>query len=502
MANRINAYDADVTIPQFKGLMQYGDSLTNDSRYATEVANMETFAGALQPAAACLLLTPVLDSPIETIARLHRRWHTNPLERDLIVGASGGKLYAMLPEDEEWTELEMPEDVEEFNSNVWSWVTYEINPPGSTAPVDVLLISNALDGMYMINGETLAVVAIDTKGKKFGIIERYAERIWGGAIADDPDMLMYSAPYDPTDWEANLDIPEDGAGDIQQPSWDGDSFTGMKAFGNQLIAFKKHRVWRIVGTDPGEYTFKEQFGGGAPYFHTVAVDAEKIFMLGDDGPEVYDGLTVNPYLQEYCCNEWRDMNRAVLDKAAGIKYKGRYYISMPMGASTINNAVLVYNPVDQTWLKRTDVSVEAWLETDDGLFFTSATTPGKLYQWQDDSWETGNATGAATRWVGQWNDLGNKQIVKGSHEMYLLCEVKDAPVTLKISIQTEKKVKTKTYTVQPITGITQKLAKQKRIHFGGTGRRFRVIIETEATNAPECWRILGGIQLVTEVDSD
>jgi hypothetical protein len=43
--------------------------------------------------------------------------------------------------------------------------------------------------------------------------------------------------------------------------------------------------------------------------------------------------------------------------------------------------------------------------------------------------------------------------------------------------------------------------RQKRLHFGGAGRRFRIIIETEEGNTAP-WRLVGGLQLVVETDPD
>jgi hypothetical protein len=45
-------------------------------------------------------------------------------------------------------------------------------------------------------------------------------------------------------------------------------------------------------------------------------------------------------------------------------------------------------------------------------------------------------------------------------------------------------------------------AKQKRIRFGGTSRRFRLIVETVAAPKGSVWRLLGGIQMVVETDPD
>lgn len=617
--NSIGAYEATSVIPEFKGLMQYGDGIGTDPRFAVDARNVETVGGVLQPAAKCSLMTPSLTNPIETLARLYRRWYTGNDSKELLVAASGGKLYSMLPTDSAWTQLSFPSGVSSYDSNVWSWVAYETTPEGADDPVDVLLLSNAQDGMVMIRGDNLSVTAVTTP-KKFGVIERYAERIWGGAIPDDPDMLVYSAPYDPTDWEANEEIPEDGAGDIQQPSWDGDSFTALRTFGSQLIAFKRTRVWRILGTDPGEYAFKEQYGGGATYENTIAVDNERILMLGKDGVKVYDGLSVSPFQQDMCREIWLRLNYQYLDKASAVLWNNKYYCAVPIDGSTINNAVIIYDTQEGTWLYRDDVSVENWLGTEEKLYFTSSTTPGRIWTWEENSWETGSVSDEGTRWVSPWNDLGTKRIVKGGFEVYILPEVRDDPVTLTISLQTEKKIKTKQYTVQPLpktknllniaagthnhwsfvnipntlkngttytfsiqgttgytytlylgngtqstralsTGITagqsatfttpydmtaepllclagsvegagdekiedikpqvemglsktdyepfndaavNKNHKQKRIHFGGSGRRFRLIIESNKTAIanPPPWRLVSGILIVSETDPD
>lgn len=496
--NTLESGRGRTSIPSFRGLMQYGDGINADPRYATDCRNMETPGGVMQPAAACALMPPALAAPIETLARLHRRWYTGVESKDILVAGSGGKLYAMLPSASAWTELAMPEGVASYQSNEWSWVTYEINPEGSEASVDVLLLSNAKDGMVMVRGDTMGVSVVNTP-KKFGVIERYAERIWGGAIEDDPDMLVYSAPYDPTNWEANVSIPEDGAGDISQPSWDGDSFTALRAFGSQLIAFKKTRIWRILGTDPGEYTFKEQYGGGAPYAATIAVDSERIFMLGGRGVMLYDGLTAEPFQTEYAEGVFRRMNAPVLHKASACLWRGKYYCALPLDGSAINNAVLIYDTADGTWLLRDDVSVEAFLPTDDELFFTSSTTPGCIWHWQEDSWQTGAATKSACAWTSPWNDLGRKDYAKGSFEVYLQVEVKDAPVTLSVTLQTEKKSKVKTMTVSPITE-SGKGFKLKCLRFGGTGRRYRLTISVPAGSS--CWRLVGGVTILAETDPD
>lgn len=521
--NTINAYDATCRIPLFRGLLQYGDCINTDPRYSPDACNVSTPAGVLQPVAACTVSPDTLPAPIETLAMLPRRWYRGTpvttsgvlgycklgqmhlgdetrdvveADKNVLIASSGGALYAMV-RGIGWQKLAYPDGFTAYKSSRWSCAVYEINPDGFSAPVDVLLMSNELDGMVMVRGDTLHVSVVKTP-KKFGIIERYAERIWGGAITDDPDMLVYSAPYDPTNWTADVEIPEDGAGDIMQPSFDGDRFTALKAFGSQMIAFKKTRVWRVLGTDPGEFTFREQYGGGAPYAATIAVDTERIFALTSQGVVCYDGTAVAPFSQEYAQDVFRRLNADAIDGACACIWRKNYYCAIPLDDSTINNAVLVYNTADNTWLLRDDVSVEAFLPTEDALYFTSATTPGQFWTWHDDAWREGVATTGLVRWTTPWNDLNYKNIQKGGFEVYLTAEVQEDPVVLEISVQTEKKTKTKSLLVTPLTD-NKKSYKQKRLHFGGAGRRFRLIVEARG-QAP--WRLIGGLMVQAEIDTD
>lgn len=524
---KLHAYDADLFLPDFLGVRQNDESMNADIRFAEEEQNLETIRGTLQPAPEHDILPGGLPSRIETLAFFYRRWFTNNGSKSWFVAAAGGKLYyrqeGTLSSD--WFQIPMPTGIESFQSNVWSWVTYELNPQASEAPIDVLLISNAQDGMFMITppanknnwgylktktwqqekaetwGDAMSddwdIETVDTNGKKFGIIERYAERIWGGAIPDDPDMLMYSAPYDPTEWDADPDIPEDGAGDILQPSWDGDEFTSLKSFGDQLLAFKKNRVWRITGTNPGEYAFREQFGGGTAFPNTICKDIERLFLVEADGTSVYDGMSVSPFQRSEVRNIWRTLNRQAIEQMCAAVHNRKYYVAFPTGTSTVNNALLVYNFDEGTILYYTDVYIESFLHTLDSLYATTSTAPGYVMKINEDSWTLGRASGAKSKWVTPWMDFGYKSIKKGGFDIYFLPEVQTEPVMLDISIETEKKIKTKQYLIEPRLDEHR----MKRMHFGGAGRKFRIIIETKQ-GVKDPWRIVGGLHLIVETDPD
>ena len=492
----VNAASAVLRIPEFRGLCQYGDGVNGDPRYAVESINALTAQGVLRPMAVNEMLPLATESPVETLALLHRRWHTADTMKDVLIAASGGQLYWSMPNGSEWTKIALPEGIQgtRYLDDNWSWVTYEINPEGSASPVDVLLLSNAKDGMICIRGDDMTASIVPTP-KKFGVITRHAERIWGTAIEDAPDMLVYSAPYDPFNWEANSEFPEDGAGDILQPTWDGDSFQALATFGSQLLAFQKTKVWRVIGTNPGEYVFKEQYGGGTRYPDTIAVAGSRVLMLGEEGIAQYNGETVVPYDQDYARGVFDRISKAFADKAYACLYKDTYYCALPLDGAQDNNAVLMFDTVERTWLLRENVEVEAFLPTPDALYYTSASTPGRVWLWHEDSWKE-NRAAEPMRWVTPWVDFGCKELVKSGFILYLTCECR-AQIKLKLSIQTEKKCKTKTLVFNP--SAEGRHPKQRRVAFGGNGRRFRLMLESDET-AP--WRLVGGIQLEAETDRD
>ena len=485
-----NAAGATVRIPECRGLFQYGDGMDRDPRYAAVCENAYTAQGVLRPVAACRLLAPRTPAPIQTLARLYRRWYAPDGQHEVLVAAAGGQLYWMLPGDGHWTRLDMPYgwDQTRYLSDVWSWAAYEINVENRDAPVDVLLMSNAQDGMICIRGDTMAVSAIATP-KKFGVIARYAERIWGGGIPDDPDMLVYSAPYDPYDWSANEEIPEDGAGDVLQPSWDGDSFTALTPFGSQLIAMKKTRVWRVLGTDPGTYVFKEQYGGGTACAQTVAVDTSRILMLGREGVLCYDGESVIPFQPECARRVFDRINPDALHEAAACLWKGTYYCALALDGSPINNVVLMFNTRENTWLVRTDTAVESFLPTEDALYFTSAQTPGRIWLWQEDCMTGGQAQ--PMRWQSGWYSLEAPQLIKRDFRVYL-CVDCPREASIRLTLETESRAKSKTVSFRPG-------ARQRCVPFAVRGRRFRLTLES-AGKTP--WQLLGGLQIDMDTEED
>jgi hypothetical protein len=318
------------------------------------------------------------------------------------------------------------------------------------------------------------------------VLARYNERIWGGGIIGDPDMLVYSAPFDPFDWSQNLTIPEDGAGSIQQPTWDGDGFVALKQYGSNLLAVKRNSIWRIYGTNPGEFQMQRQYGGGTIEEDTFVVHNEEAFMLGELGLLRYDGTTADAFLQEQIQVLMHDkVNHSYLNLCCSAMRNGVYCLALPINGSTYCNAVLEYDTRSGAISLRTGVSVDAFMQLDERLFYTSATYPGRVFEMRDDVGRP-----LFCKWVSGFQDLGLKNSIKSAFVLYMMVD-SEAPAELRVGIRTEKKLKSKVVTTKP--------GKMARLHLNLQGRIFRVEIESY-TAVP--FTISGGIRLDLELDPD
>lgn len=491
-------YDTTVRCDSFAGLYQGGDGYNIDLKYAVDGKNFDVQDGTLTPKTApkVILELPggVGADAVRTLMAFTKRYTVTegavePDGTTYIVCIAGGKLYTRSMTDDTWTLRYTG-----FTNNSFDYVTYEVNSRNGNpteAPVDVLLFTNSTDGMYCLYADDMSVdpVTIQPTGTnepiKFGMICRHAERIWGGAIDTDPDKLMYSAPYNPFDWEQDNDNPENGAGDILQPSWDGDRFIALRTYGSYLLAIKKGRIWRILGTNPAEYTMKEQYGGGAIVENTVGVHGDMVLMMGYDGLMYYMGSNVMSFRHPYLRTIMDRVNRDALQNAVSCVAGDVYYLALPVDGSDTNNLLLEYSFADGAFTAREGVNIASMLYWDGILYCLTADEPGALCTLGHGE---GSGTPLPMAYISAKQTLGAPNVKKSAFEVYL---TSPTGMTVTVSIGTEKKEKSKTVELVP--------GKTKRVNITANGRTFQIKLETKGG---KWWNLAGGYSVHMELDYD
>lgn len=463
--------------------------------YAYRARNIRTARGLLASSYGTSRAFPALGAPIRTLTRFTRR--TRPDDPDVYVAAAGGALYTYTLGTEGWMKR-----AEGFLSDVWSSVTYEAAEDGET--VDVLILSNAKDGMIALYGSDLRAerkpltIGSDYAEVKFAVLGRYAERIWGAGAPGYPDHVFYSRPYDPFDWTDVPDTPQLGGGMIGQPTWDGESFLALETFGGYLLAIKPSTVFEIRGTDPSCFTISEAYGTDGPLeARTICTDRTNMFFLSQSGLGVYDGATLR-LLARDALHETMRLRMAGTDHlATACLCNHVYYLALCIREHEgdvigENNAVIEYDTERGTFMLRTGLRVKDFFSVGGAVYYTDAQSPYEVMRYNDPA-AGGYVQGTMDcLWETPWLDI-DKGLRKRDFVLRFTAEADEEDVPLFLTVQTERGEKTR-------TARLSQARRDYRVKVQLAGRRVRLRIAGLVRAAG--WRITGGVQLAYTADEE
>jgi hypothetical protein len=259
----------------------------------------------------------------------------------------------------------------------------------------------------------------------------------------------------------------------------------VKSYGQNVLIFKQNSIWRVMGTDPGQFVVREQYGNGSVAEDTICTYNDVVWMLGYGGLRRYDGSLAIPYKTEETSGILRDrMTQSAWSKAVAVMKDRTYCLAIALDGAEENNAVLEFNVGEGTFSLRTGVHITSFVKFRDKVYYTTPDDPYNFHEYSD----IGNAL--PVKWVSAYQDLGLKSSVKSGFEVYLNCEA-ETPFDLVVGIRTEKKLKSRRVHIKP--GKTHKLT------FNVMGRQFRLEMHTN-TIVP--FAIKGGIRIALELDPD
>ncbi len=434
-----------LTIKQFTGLEQALGEASGQMGTAWDAANMDTRHGRLASSPGWSSAYPPLpvQNPIVTLARFYRR--NNPELPEVLIAATDDTLFAYT---DVWITLGTG-----YKSGRWDWVCYEdtITAPeesgsqGEPQMVDILLLTNPLDGMIAVYGHDLSVRALETPDK-FGFLARYKERIFGSGSLANPDSIYYSQPFNPTAWgtveREGVLLPELSGGRIDAPTWDGDRFIALAPYGTSLLAFKRETVFRLYGADPGEFYLRDQYGADGPIAEdTVAVEADAVYLLSGAGLSLYDGAAVRPLRRDSLHQLWQQANLNRLSQSRGALCGHRYYLSIPIAEDgwklveldLTRGCFMVYEGPQPT----------ALLALDNRLIYADARYPGQLYALNEKSYAASESF--ESRWVTPWSDGNAPKRSKSHFRLSGTLSLKSSSdhAQLHVTLETERGSKTR-----------------------------------------------------------
>lgn len=486
-------YEGSFLIPVPKGIYQAAGDANVNPEYAYRAENMRTQRGLLATAYGTSRAFAALGAPIETLERFYRR--SRPDDPQVFVAGAGGAIYTYTAGTEGWIKR-----AEGFASDRWSCVTYEAVRDGETE--DILIMSNAKDGMVVLHGNGLNVerktlaIGEDYADVRFGQLGRHAERIWGTGASGYPDDIFYSKAYDPFDWKSMPDTPELGGGVIKQPTWDGDAFMALAPFGGYLLAIKARTIFEIRGSDPSSFTITRAYGTDGPVqARSICTDRTQMLFLTREGLGLYDGTKME-VLSRDALYETMRMRMDGMDHAATACLLGQtYYLALCVkereeDVLTQNNTVIEYDTQRGTFMIRKGIRVKDFFAMDGEIYFTRADAPYEVLRLNDE--RAGGYLGQPIQclWETPWLDLG-KDIIKRDFVLRFTAEADENALPIKLTVMTDRGEKSRTL-------LLSRRRRDYRVKIQMSGLRMRLRIESGARAA--AWRICGGVQVEYSVD--
>ena len=485
-------YAGSFSIPTPKGVYQAAGDTNINTDYAYRAHNIRTERGLLATSYGTSRAFPSLGEPIETLTRFYRR--NRPDDAEVFVAAAGGKLYTYTIGTEGWIER-----ASGFLSNKWSYVTYEATEENQT--VDILILSNAQDGMVTIFGSDLRAekksltIGEEYAEVRFAVLGRYAERIWGTGAPGYPDSVFYSRPYNPFDWTSVKETPELGGGVINQPTWDGDSFVALETFGGYLLAVKQWAAFEIRGTDPSSFTITQAFGTDGPLeARTVVTDLQSMYFLSQSGIGLYDGATLRLLSRDALYETMRMRMDGEQRLATGCMCDHVYYLALAVRENENdvigeNNCVIEFDTERGTFMIRKGLRVKDFYALGGKVYYTQADAPYEVLLYGDEKAKGYLGMPMESVWQTPWLDLG-KAYMKRDFVLRFTAEADENDVPVELTIITDRREKTKTV-------LLSARRRDYRVKIQQSGVRMQLRVRS---NRAAGWRIYGGVQVEYTLD--
>ena len=326
-----------VRFGSFAGVKQGACGGSVPLNWAEDAQNVSTAGGKLGRAKGYRPLYP----PVTGAARKLRRlfvWPRATGRVDCLV-ARQDSLFRYDPQEGRWEDLYHYTD--DMDADTFDFLKVKI---GST---ETLLIGNGLEPILKWEGGSASIAPFGSaQGLSNGAVnflELYFGRLFAAGDRSHPARLYWSqAPGDGRsieDWSAD-ESSENVSGGHVEVGTDSDPITGLFALSNQLLIFKKDKLYRLLGDRPGNYRIVPVEAALTQPIHTACVlYGDRLFFLTDKGLYFYDGQTVRR--SPHGADLLPLLSRVDFSAAASAACGDTLYFAVKERADSVHNDLLI-----------------------------------------------------------------------------------------------------------------------------------------------------------------
>ncbi|WP_025685993.1 hypothetical protein [Paenibacillus maysiensis] len=225
--------------------------------------------------------------------------------------------------------------------------------------------------MRQYDGSTTTTVSGAPENSSF--LTTHANRFYLANRNDN--LLSYSGLRDALDWSSTDKYV--GTGKITVETQDGEKPTGLTAFSNHVILFKKYTMHKLFGEDSTNFNMTQPYAVGCISNRTIVRTRDSLYWLGPDGFYDYLGGAAPTKISDPIKNYISQINM-VNARHCCAGTDGRFiYLSLVTGAATLPNVTLKYDLQGRRWWPVSYVATSYFW---DGQTMFFGTADGKVMQ--------------------------------------------------------------------------------------------------------------------------
>ena len=326
-----------IRLGSFAGVKQGACAGAVPLNWAENAQNVTTVGGKLGRVKGYRTLYPAVPGLARKLRRLFI-WPRENGSMDCLV-AREDSLFRYDRGTDAW--LDIYHYTDDMDADIFDFLKTKI---GST---ETLLVGSGLESILKWEGGTASVAAFGSSqglsDKAVNFLELYFGRLFAAGDPEHPARLYWSqAPGDGRtieDWSAD-ESSENVSGGHVEVGTDSDPITGLFAMSNQLLIFKRDKLYRLLGDRPGNYRIVPVEAALAQPIHTACVlYGDRLFFLTDRGLYFYDGQTVRRTLHGA---DLLPLLQAVdFSAAASAACGDTLYFAVKEHASSVHNDLLI-----------------------------------------------------------------------------------------------------------------------------------------------------------------
>ena len=274
----------------FAGVKQGVSAGSIPLNWAEDAQNVSTVGGRLRRVSGYRAVYPTVTGAARKLRRLFI-WPRENGTVDCLVTRQDS-VFRYDPDTQSWRDLYHYNN--DMDADTFDFLKTKI---GST---ETLLVGNGLEPILKWEGGSGSVSPFGSAEKlsdrAVNFLELYFGRLFAAGDREHPARLYWSqAPGGSRtieDWSADENSENVSGGHVEVGT-DSDPITGLFALSNQLLIFKKDKLYRLLGDRPGNYRIVPVEAALAQPIHTACVlYGDRLFFLTGKGLYFFDGQSV------------------------------------------------------------------------------------------------------------------------------------------------------------------------------------------------------------------